>query len=108
MEKMRKLATSDSVQGSSKSFPFTKRNFGISGINRKQMKQLEKRLKFYQNKKEKLIKELQYKVNNIENRQVADIIERKYILKQTWSTISRELNYAGEEGARNYFNRNIK
>lgn len=108
MEKMRKLATSDSVQGSSKSFPFTKRNFGISGINRKKMKQLEKRLKFYQNKKEKLIKELQYKVNNIENRQVADIIERKYILKQTWSTISRELNYAGEEGARNYFNRNIK
>lgn len=103
---MSKVLASDSVRGSSREFPFEKKNFEISGVDKK-IYQLEKRLKVYKNKKTKLIKEMQYKINNLENRMVADIIERKYILKQTWSKISRELNYAGEEGARNYFNRYV-
>lgn len=97
--------TADSVQGSSKFFPFVKRNFGILGYNLKKVSQLKKRLKIYKIKKEKIIKELKYKIDNLEDRQIADISDRKYILKQTWSQISRDLKYAGEEGARNYFNR---
>ena len=97
--------TADSVQGSSKFFPFVKRNFGILGYNLKKVSQLKKRLKIYKIKKEKIIKELKYKIDNLEDRQIADILDRKYILKQTWSQISRDLKYAGEEGARNYFNR---
>lgn len=97
--------TADSVQGSSKFFPFVKRNFGISGYNFKKVSQFKKRLKLYKMKKEKIIKELKYKIDNLADRQMADILDRKYFLKQTWSQISRDLKYAGEEGARNYFNR---
>ena len=100
--------TADSVQGSSKYFPFVKRNFGISGYNLKKVSQLKKRLKIYKIKKEKIIKELKYKIDNLEDRQIADILERRYLKNQEWNKISRDLKYAGESGARKYFNRFLK
>lgn len=100
--------TADSVQGSSKYFPFVKRNFGISGYNLKKVSQLKKRLKTYKIKKEKIIKELKYKIDNLEDRQIADILERRYLKNQEWNKISRDLKYAGESGARKYFNRFLK
>ena len=97
--------TSDTVQGSSKRFPFTKRNFGISGFNSRKIEQLKKRQKIFENKKIKLEKELRYKLNNLEDRQVADIIEKKYIEKMEWKQIAMYIGYAGESGARNRFYR---
>lgn len=100
--------TADSVQGSSKYFPFVKRNFGISGYNLKRVSQIKKRLKIFKIKKEKIIKELKYKIDNLEDRQMADILERRYLKNQEWNKISRDLKYAGESGARKYFNRFLK
>lgn len=100
--------TADSVQGNSKYFPFIKRNFGISGYNLKKVSQLKKQLKIYKIKKEKIVKELKYKIDNLEDRQMADILERRYLKNQEWNKISRDLKYAGESGARKYFNRFLK
>ncbi len=92
--------TSDTVQGSSKRFPYVKRNIGISGYNSKRMNQLKNRLKIYEKKKNKLKRELQYKIDNLEDRQIADIIEKKYIEKNDWKQIASKIGYADESGPR--------
>lgn len=100
-----KHASSDSVIGSTTTIPYIKRNIGISGINRKRIRRLENRQDLFEKKKKKLNKELEYKINNLEDRIVADIIEKRYINNWSWNKISSEMNFAEESGARKTFNR---
>lgn len=100
-----KNMTVDSVVGSSKSYPYIQGHKIIEGINESRIKKLEKRKKFYEKKKEKAEKELKYKLDNLEDKPMADIIEKKYLKQLNWNQISMSMNYAYESGARNYFNR---
>lgn len=100
-----KNASADSVIGSTTRIPYIKRNIGISGINRKKIKQLENRQELFEKKRNKLNKELKYKLDNLEDRILADIIEKKYMKDLAWNKIASEGVYAGESGPRNYFNR---
>ena len=95
----------DSVSGSSNRYPYEARHFSLNGISKKEIEKKEKRKDIFENKKKKLEKELKYKLDNLEDRLLADIIEKKYIKGMDWKQISMKLNYAGESGSRNYFNR---
>lgn len=100
-----KNMTVDSVVGSSKSFPYVKGHKIIEGVNNKKVKKLEKRKDYFKKKIVKAEKELKYKTDNLEDKQMAEIIEKKYIKKLNWNQISMDMAYACESGARNYFNR---
>lgn len=99
--------TADSVSGSSKAFPYTKMHYKVNGINISKIKKLEKRKKYFEKRKEKLEKELEYKLNRLaeEDAVIADIIRQKYIDKKEWKQIAMNCKYSEESGARKYFNR---
>ncbi len=97
----------DSVSGSSKVYPYIKQHVVVKGIDGTKIRRLEKRKKIIENKKEKLDKELEYKLKRLseEDSILADIVRKRYIDKLEWKQIAMRLNYAGESGVRNYFNR---
>ncbi len=105
-----KHASSDSVVGSTTTKPYIKRTIGISGIDRKKIKRLENRQDLFKKKRNKLNKELKYKLDNLEDRVIADIIEKKYINNISSTQIALDMNYASESGVRNalkrYFEKN--
>ncbi len=100
-----KNASADSVVGSTTTKPYIKRNIGISGIDRKKIKRLENRQDLFEKKKNKLNKELKYKLDNLEDRMIADIIEKRYMEDLSWNKISNNMNFKEESGARKAFNR---
>ena len=102
-----KNMTVDSVVGSSKSFPYIKGNKTIEGINNSRIKKLEKRKEYFKRKIQKAEKELKYKIDNLEDKHMADIIEKKYIKKMGWKQVQQNINseYADESGPRRYFDR---
>ena len=99
--------TADSVAGSSKTFPYTKKHYKVTGINLNKINKLEKRRKYFEKKKRKLEEELEYKLKKLseEDAIIADIIRQKYIYKKEWKQIAVNCSYSGESGPRNYFNR---
>ena len=97
--------TMDTVSGSINRIPYNKTAIKVEGINKKRINKLEKRKKIYNNRKNKIYKELKYKLDNLEDRLMADIIEKKYINKMSWNRIAIKIGYAGESSVRNYFNR---
>ena len=100
--------TADSVKGSSKNFPYIQGNKIIEGINENRIKKLEKRKKFFEKKKEKAEKELKYKIDNLDDTIVADIIEKKYLKGMDFNKISMKKNYADESGARKILKRYLE
>lgn len=102
-----KKSTTDSVSGSSNTYPYERRHFKINGKSEKRIKQLEKRKKSFQNKKRKIDNELEYKLKRLteEDAIMADIVRKKYIDGKEWKQIAMDMNYAGESGVRNYFTR---
>ena len=68
---------------------------------------MEKRKKYFENKKKKLVDELEYKLKRLaeEDSVLADIIRQRYIQKREWKQIAMNYNYSYESGPRNYFNR---
>ena len=98
----------DSVSGSSAMFPFTKKHFVIEGISPQKHKFLLKRIKVFNYKKRKLINEFNYKLRILEDRQLANIIEQKYLHRKEWKQIAIESGYASESGVRQYVKRNLK
>lgn len=100
-----KNASADSVVGSTTTIPYIKRNIGISGIDRKKIKRLENRQDLFEKKRNKLNKELKYKLDNLEDRIIADIIEKRYIDDLSWNKISNKMKFKEESGARKIFNR---
>lgn len=102
-----KKTTIDSVSGSSNTYPYIQRHYEINGRDEKKINKLEKRKKYFLNKKKKLEEELEYKLKKLteEDSVLADIIRQKYIDNREWKQIAMNCNYSYESGPRNYFNR---
>ena len=104
----RKNTAIDSVNGSRREFPYIQSHVVIEGINNSKIKRLEHRKKKFKRDLEKLEKSFKYELDTLEDRVVADIIERKYIKEQSWNKIAMDMNYAGESSVRNTVDRFLK
>lgn len=99
--------TIDSVSGSSKTYPYIQRHYEINGRDEKRISKLEKRKKYFENKKKKLEEELEYKLKDLTKTDaiLADIIRQRYIENLEWKQIAMSCGYATEAGPRNCFDR---
>lgn len=90
---------SDSVEGSSRSYPYIKRNFTITGFNnivysrnKKNKNKYKKMIKQSKQKLEKYINELEYDLKKIEDSEIRQIIRYKYEDNMNYIQISHEMN----------------
>lgn len=103
---------SDSVSGSSKTYPYIQRHYKINGKDENKIRKLEKRKKYFENKKKKLEEELEYKLKELTpiDALVADIIRQRYINNLELKQIAMNCNYSDESGVRKclerFFNKN--
>lgn len=99
--------TTDSVSGSSNIYPYITRYFEINGRDENRIRKLEKRKKYFEIKKEKLEKELEYKLKKLaeEDSILADIVRQRYIQALEWKQIAMNCGFATEAGPRLAFNR---
>lgn len=99
--------TIDSVSGSSKTYPYIQRHYEINGRDEKKISKLEKRKKYFENKKKKLEEELEYNLKDLAKKDaiLADIIRQRYIENLEWKQIAMNCGYSTEAGPRNCFNR---
>lgn len=105
IEKREKTIIGDSVTGSEKEFPYIKRNFRVNGIDNKVFgsktkRQYKKMLKSKKNKYEKMIKQIEYGLNYIEDSEIRRIIRYRYYDKYSWIKIQIEMGYRSENTAR--------
>lgn len=105
IEKREKTIIVDSVTGSEKEFPYIKRNFRVNGIDNKVFgsktkRQYKKMLKSKKNKYEKMIKQIEYELNYIENSEIRRIIRYRYYDKLSWIQIQIKMKYNSENTAR--------
>lgn len=110
IEKREKTIIGDSVTGSEKEFPYIKRNFRVNGIDNKVFgsktkRQYKKMLKSKKNKYEKMIKQIEYELNYIENSEIRRIIRYRYYDKLSWIQIQLEMKYNSEDTARKQLER---
>lgn len=87
-----KNKTADSVTGSSKIFPYIAGHKIIEGTNNRKIKRLEKRKKYFEHKMEKIDKELNYKLADLKEREIADILKEKYIENKSFVQIMHKMN----------------
>ena len=85
-------ATTDSVTGSSRNYPYIERHIEINGINNQRIKKLKRRKKNFEHRLMKIDKELKYKLDNLKEREIADIIEEKYIKSKSFVQIMHKMN----------------
>lgn len=99
--------TTDSVSGSSKTYPYIQRHYEINGRDEKKISKLEKRKKYFENKKKKIEEELEYKLKDLTKTDaiLADIIRQRYIENLEWKQIAMNCGYSTEAGPRNCFDR---
>ena len=97
----------DSVQGSSKHYPYIKHNCVVEGIdehrvilNKRNRNKYNKQIKSKEYKLEKLINKLEYELNNIEDSDIRRIIRYKYEDNLNWVQIMYKMKYNSEETAR--------
>lgn len=96
----------DSVQGSSKSYPYIKHNCVIEGVeyskSRKFRYTYKKQIKSKERELEKLINQLEYQLNYIENKdsEIRQIIRYKYEDNKTWIQIMFLMKYNSESVAK--------
>lgn len=90
---------SDSVEGSSRSYPYVKRNFTITGFNnivysrnKKNRKKYKKLIKENEQKLEKDLRELEYELKKINNSEIRQIIRFKYEDNMSYIQISHKMN----------------
>ena len=102
-----KSTTIDSVSGSTKTIPYSKMTMKIEGRDEVRIRQLNKRKKNFQKRKDKLYKEFEYKINKLseEDPIMAGIIKDRVVERKEFKDIAMEKGYAGESGVRNAFNR---
>lgn len=113
IEKREKTIIVDSVTGSEKEFPYIKRNFRVNGIDNKVFgsktkRQYKKMLKSKKNKYEKMIKQIEYELNYIENSEIRRIIRYRYYDKLSWIQIQIKMQYNSEDKARKQLERYLK
>lgn len=94
----------DSVQGSSKSYPYIKHNCVIEGVeipkNRHLKHKYRKLIKSKKYKLEKLRVQLEYELNYVKEAEIRDIIRYRYNDNKTWIQIMFLMNYNNEDTAR--------
>ena len=102
----------DSVQGSSKSYPYIKHSCTIEGIEYPKTKRsiyiYKKQIKSKQVKLDKLINKLEYELNYIEDSELRKIIRHKYEDNMTWLQIMFEMKYDSESKAKMKLKRFLK
>ena len=98
------IVTVDSVQASSKSYPYIKHNTIIEGVqipkNRHLKAKYKKMIKSKTYRLEKMKLQLEYELNYIDNPEIRDIIRYKYNDNKTWVQIMFLMNYPTEDKAR--------
>ena len=105
----------DSVQGSSKHYPYIKHNCVVEGIdehrvilNKRNRNKYNKQIKSKEYKLEKLINKLEYELNNIEDSDIRRIIRYKYEDNLNWIQIMFNMKYNSESKARKKLERFLK
>ena len=115
LEKEKIPTTVDSVQASSKEFPYIQHTVKIEGYNnykyirnRKARNTYKKQIKNKEYKLEKLINELEYELNKIEDSEIRQILRYRYEDNLNWIQIMYKMNYKSEEKARIKLKRFLK
>ena len=94
----------DSVQGSSRSYPYIKHNCIIEGVevpkNRHLKSKYRKMIKNKTYRLEKLKIQLEYELNYVNDSEIRDIIRYRYNDNKTWLQIMFLMDYNSEEKAR--------
>lgn len=101
----------DTVKGSSSSFPYTERHKTIRGVDyKKQMRDSRYRKMIISKKKkiEKLLRQIEYDLNYIEDSEIRLIIRYKYFDNFSWIKIMHLMNYDSESKARMKLERFLK
>ena len=93
----------DSVKGSSKTYPYIQHNCVIEGVEYSKSKKFrytyKKQIKSKERELEKLINQLEYQLNYIEN-EIRQIIRYKYEDNKTWIQIMFLMKYNSESVAK--------
>ena len=120
LENQKIPTTVDSVQASSKEFPYIQHTVKIEGYNnykyirnRKARNTYKKQIRNKEYKLEKLINELEYELNKIEDSEIRQILRYRYEDNLNYIQIAHRLNELGkkdytEEGIRKKINRFLK
>ena len=101
-----KTIVSDSVQGSDEEFPYTKHNFKVKGVKMfkpKYSKSIYKKmLNSSKHKLDKAIKQLEYQLNSIEDKdsEIRRIIRYKYEDNLSWIQVMFKMEYKSESTAK--------
>lgn len=103
----------DSVRGSSNTYPYIQHTCVISGIenNLKDKKSKNKYKRMIKNKEQKLgklINQLEYELNSIEDSELRQIIRYKYEDNMNWLQIMTKMKYNSEDTARKKIERFLK
>ena len=101
----------DSVKGSSSSFPYVECHKTIRGVDyKKQMRDSRYRKMITSKKKkiEKLLRQIEYDLNYIEDSEIRQIIRYKYFDNFSWIKIMHLMNYDSESKARMKLERILK
>ena len=101
----------DSVNCSSISFPYIQYSCVIEGIDERKNKSIKKYKRIINNKKmklQKLINQLEYELNYIEDTEIRMIIRHKYEDGLNWLQIMFEMGYDSESTARMKLKRFLK
>ena len=93
----------DSVKGSSTNFPYIECHRVIQGVDYKKQirdRKYRKLLKSKRDKINKLLVQIEYDLNYIEDSEIRQIIRFKYFDDYSWIQIMYKMNYKSEEKAR--------
>lgn len=93
----------DSVKGSSTNFPYIECHRVIQGVDYKKQirdRKYRKLLKSKRDKINKLLVQIEYDLNYIEDSEIRQIIRYKYFDDCSWIQIMHKMNYKSEEKAR--------
>lgn len=104
IENKESTVVKDSVQGSSRSYPYIKHNCVVEGVevpkNKNLKKKYKKMIKQKEYKLEKLKLQLEYELNYIKEADIRQIIRLKYNDNKTWLQVMFEMKYSSESKAR--------
>ncbi len=105
IEKKEKTILGDFVTGSEHEYPYIKRNFRINGVSNKifsskTKRQYKKMLKSKKYRYEKMVKQIEYELNYINNSEIRRIIRFRYYDNLSWIQIQIKMQYNSENTAR--------
>ena len=105
IEKREKTILGDSVTGSEHEYPYIKRNFRVNGISNKLFssktkRQYKKMLRSKKYRYEKMVKQIEYELNYIDDSEIRRIIRFRYYDNLSWIQIQIKMQYNSEDTAR--------